>query len=192
MKEPDFELSADMRLLELQRGALGLPARERTGWESSSLERLRGCRSRRFGDDDPVAEGAMLTVDATAFPSDGVIPGAVVTLTLKIANEGSAARRRRGRGVPSRVVHRIGPARSSGTGARRSTTLPKRSSVRVCRSARIGPSRARDVRVEDRRETRSQSRCSLAPAVARENAAVIGARPLSIGRKATAGQPVRR
>ena len=89
MKEPDFELSADVRLLELQRGALGLPARERTGWESSNSGGVG--LPLTASADDPVAEGALLTVDATAFPSDGVIPGAVVTLTLKIANEGSAA-----------------------------------------------------------------------------------------------------
>ena len=76
-----------MRLLELQRGALGLPARERQTWET------------QIGSDGsiPVPEtplephkSAVLAVEATAFPSDGVIAGAVVTLGLSIANEGAA------------------------------------------------------------------------------------------------------
>jgi uncharacterized repeat protein (TIGR01451 family) len=88
VREPDFELSADMRLLELQRGALGLPPRERLAWESHVV--TEGSL--------PVAEAEpergrtpVLSVEATAFPADGVIPGAVVTLALSVANEGAAA-----------------------------------------------------------------------------------------------------
>ena len=33
-KEPDFEESADMRLVELQRAALGVASPERSTWES--------------------------------------------------------------------------------------------------------------------------------------------------------------
>lgn len=88
MREPDFELSADMRLLELQRGALGLPQRERLAWESHAITESSL----------PVAQAEpepgrtpVLSVEATAFPADGVIPGAVVTLALSVANEGAAA-----------------------------------------------------------------------------------------------------
>jgi uncharacterized repeat protein (TIGR01451 family) len=86
MREPDFELSADMRLLELQRSALGLPPRERLDWES------------RTGSESsipvPQAEPepgrtAVLAVEAAAFPTGGVIAGAVVTLTVSVGNEGA-------------------------------------------------------------------------------------------------------
>ncbi len=87
MREPDFEQSADMRLLELQRGALGLPARERTAWESHT--------SGEAGvpiepPDERPGSGALLAVEAAATPAEGVIPGAVVTFTLSIANEGAS------------------------------------------------------------------------------------------------------
>jgi uncharacterized repeat protein (TIGR01451 family) len=87
MREPEFELSADMRLLDLQRGALGLPPRERTSWESRT-----GAETSL-----PIAQAELepgrtpvLAVEASAFPAEGVIPGAVVTLSLTVANEGAA------------------------------------------------------------------------------------------------------
>ncbi|HZY98886.1 MAG TPA: hypothetical protein VFE36_04895 [Candidatus Baltobacteraceae bacterium] len=88
MREPDFELSADMRLLELQRGALGLPPRERLSWESHAI--TEGSLPVAQAEPEP-GRTPVLSVEATAFPADGVIPGAVVTLTLSVANEGAAA-----------------------------------------------------------------------------------------------------
>ncbi|HEY1975412.1 MAG TPA: hypothetical protein VGG89_02565 [Candidatus Baltobacteraceae bacterium] len=86
MREPDFELSADMRLLELQRGALGLPPRERTSWESRhTTEGIPVAQSEPEPGRTPV-----LAVEAAAFPPDGVIAGAVVTMSLSVANEGAA------------------------------------------------------------------------------------------------------
>lgn len=87
MREPDFELSADMRLLELQRGALGLPPREKLAWESHAItEGMPVAQAEPEPGRTPV-----LSVEATAYPADGVIPGAVVTLALSVANEGAAA-----------------------------------------------------------------------------------------------------
>lgn len=88
MREPDFELSADMRLLELQRGALGLPPRERLAWESHAV--TEGSLPVAQAEPEP-GRTPVLSVEATAFPADGVIPGAVVTLALSVANEGAAA-----------------------------------------------------------------------------------------------------
>lgn len=86
MREPDFELSADMRLLELQRGALGLPPRERTSWESRhATEGIPVAQSEPEPGRTPI-----LAIEATAFPADGVIAGAVVTMSLSAANEGAA------------------------------------------------------------------------------------------------------
>jgi len=87
VREPDFELSADMRLLELQRGALGLPPRERLSWESHVI--TEGSLPVAQAEPEP-GRTPVLSVEATAFPADGVIPGAVVTLTLSVANEGAA------------------------------------------------------------------------------------------------------
>lgn len=87
-REPDFDASADMRLLELQRNALGLAPPAPTRWES----RYGGESAAGIPDDDPVTfEGtsAVLVVEATANPAAAVIPGAVVTLTLSVANEGA-------------------------------------------------------------------------------------------------------
>jgi uncharacterized repeat protein (TIGR01451 family) len=88
VREPDFELSADMRLLELQRGALGLPPRERLAWESHAI--TEGSLPIAQVEPEP-GRTPVLSVEATAFPADGVIPGAVVTLALSVANEGAAA-----------------------------------------------------------------------------------------------------
>ncbi len=84
MREPDFYLSADMRLLELQRSALGLEAPDRPDWEN------RAIAEGPTVPDDPIAAptGAIIHVQATAVPAEGVIPGAIVTLTLSVANEG--------------------------------------------------------------------------------------------------------
>lgn len=86
MREPDFELSADMRLLELQRRALGLPPRERLAWESRSA--AEGSLPIPPTPEEP-GKTAVLAVEATAHPQGGVIPGALVTFTLSIANEGA-------------------------------------------------------------------------------------------------------
>lgn len=86
MKEPDFELSADMRLLELQRSALGLTAPERPAWETRlSSEPSFGLDERH----EAPGRTAVLAVELRATPDADVIPGAVVTCSLSVANEGS-------------------------------------------------------------------------------------------------------
>ena len=87
MREPDFEASADMRLLELQRSALGLRARP-TAWESRSV--TEGSVPLPEAEPEP-GRSAVLAVEAQAFPSEGVIAGAVVTLSLSVINEGAVA-----------------------------------------------------------------------------------------------------
>ncbi|HVA26836.1 MAG TPA: hypothetical protein VNF68_01560, partial [Candidatus Baltobacteraceae bacterium] len=88
--DPDFELSADMRLLELQRASLGLSAPTKTTWQSRTITDA-GMLERDEIPEPP--RSAVLAVEATATPSSGVIPGAVVTVTLSIANEGAVAAR---------------------------------------------------------------------------------------------------
>ena len=86
--DPDFELSADMRLLELQRASLGLPPPNKTSWQSR--------QSSESGivpheEQPPMARSAVVSAQLAASPSAGVIPGAVVTATLTLANEGAVA-----------------------------------------------------------------------------------------------------
>lgn len=78
-----------MRLLELQRSALGLTAPAPTRWETRYAgESISGIT------DDEAAEPtgrstAVLAVELTASPASAVIPGTVITYALSIANEGS-------------------------------------------------------------------------------------------------------
>ena len=88
--DPDFELSADMRLLELQRASLGLGPPNKTAWQS------RATNDAGIGDVPEAVSAprsAVLAVEATATPNNAVIPGAVITATLSVLNEGAVAAR---------------------------------------------------------------------------------------------------
>jgi len=86
-REPDFESSADMRLLELQRASLGLPPPERrVAWESRyAADALPGVE---VDIAVPQIQGALVAITLTATPPSGVIPGTVVTYALSLANDG--------------------------------------------------------------------------------------------------------
>ena len=87
--EPDFEASADMRLLELQREQLGLPPRRLSSWESRISS-----EGSEIPPEAPIEQhGAILALEAVASPDRGVIPGAVVTVSLSISNEGTESAR---------------------------------------------------------------------------------------------------
>jgi uncharacterized repeat protein (TIGR01451 family) len=83
-REPDFDASADMRLVDLARATLGVPAPARGSWES--VMHAEGASV----DPEPPQKlaSAVLAVETVATPANDVIPGAIVTLTLSIANEG--------------------------------------------------------------------------------------------------------
>lgn len=185
MKEPDFEMSADMRLLELQRGALGLPARERTGWESSTSAGT-GLPVGSIDEADPVTKGALLTVDAAAFPADGVIPGAVVTLTLKLANEGSVAAAGVVAGVPLPGGAAYRPGSFLWNGRSSFDDVAESFLGAGLEIGSIGPSER--VTFEWKVGVKLGTKpLVLSPAVRARGAAVLGARPLSVGRKPTTG-----
>ena len=90
-KRPDFEASADMRLLELQRQAAGAPIRE-TRWEPSSAD-LDDLEDAPRVDEAPIAPstGAILHLALAAGPERGLIPGALVSITLALTNDGGLA-----------------------------------------------------------------------------------------------------
>lgn len=116
-REPDFEASADMRLLELQRSALGLTAPPPTRWES----RYGSDATAGVTDTEEPFEGAsaVLVVETTANPPGGVIPGTVVTFSLSIANEGTqrATNVRVAVPVPGNAAYRTGSLVIDGRGA---------------------------------------------------------------------------
>jgi hypothetical protein len=84
LRDPHFDESADMRLVDLARAALGVPAPDLSSWETRiavegvavDVERIQAPR------------GAVLAAEAVANPAGEVIPGAVITVTLSLANEG--------------------------------------------------------------------------------------------------------
>jgi hypothetical protein len=88
-REPDFDESADMRLVELQRASLGVARPETGNWNTHVA--LDGPPVEAEGEQPP--SGALVTLDATASPDGEVIAGAVVTLALSAVNEGGAPAR---------------------------------------------------------------------------------------------------
>ena len=81
-----FEQSADMRLLELQRKALGIEAPPRPNWSGTHTDMNEAIPLQE--DAPPVLRGRRITVDLAATPNAKLIPGAVVTLSLAIHNNG--------------------------------------------------------------------------------------------------------
>lgn len=181
MRDPDFYLSADMRLIALQRSALGLPEPDRPDWENRAIADGQNLP------EDPIhpPQGAVLNVVAVATPSEGIIPGAIVTLSLSVANEGVAPAHRVRVAVPlpggasyrpGSFVRDAAPAfdevaeRFFGAGLDLGDLAPKSRATFVWKiGARLG--------------TRP---LLVAPQISAEDAAVIGASALSIARRETA------
>jgi len=84
MNDDRFERSADMRLMELQRARIGAPA-PRLDWE-----RLGGALPHGAPLEDVSGErGALLSATLDAQPRSGLIPGAQVTASIAIVNDGT-------------------------------------------------------------------------------------------------------
>lgn len=177
-REPDFEESADMRLVDLQRAALGVPTPERSAWES---------QAHTEGSPQPETpeerlESAVVTVELTGTPPGEVIPGAIVTLALSVANEGALAARnvRVCVPLPGGAAYRNGSFVRDGrpllddaadeffgSGTLAGTIEPK---SRVTFVWKIG------VRLGNKPLV-------IAPSVSAEDTAVVGAQPVIISRK---------
>jgi len=180
MRDPDFYLSADMRLIALQRTALGLPEPDRPDWENRAIADGQNLP------EDPIhpPQGAILNVVAVATPSEGIIPGAIVTLSLSVANEGVAPAHRVRVAVPlpggasyrpGSFVRDAAPAfdevaeRFFGAGLDLGDLAPKSRATFVWKiGVRLG--------------TRP---LIVAPQIVADDAAVIGASVLSIARRET-------
>ncbi len=83
-REPNFEASADMRLLELQRNALGV-ASTPTAWQNGGISEEASIGEAQT----PARAGAVLRLEMAASPPDGVIAGALVTVSLALTNDGA-------------------------------------------------------------------------------------------------------
>lgn len=84
-----FEQSADMRLLELHRKALGKEAPARPNWQAERTD----VGDAAFSDEvaPPQLQGARIAVTVSATPNKNLIPGAVVTASIALFNEGTQA-----------------------------------------------------------------------------------------------------
>ncbi|HUZ48171.1 MAG TPA: hypothetical protein VMW12_00370 [Candidatus Dormibacteraeota bacterium] len=178
-REPDFDASADMRLIELQRSALGLAIPDRASWQSRlSSEPALGLDE----PDQPAPQGAVIVVEISASPARGVIPGAVVSVGVSLANEGAHAARAIEISVPI-------PGASSYRGG--SFERDGRPSDDRFAESLFGPGLTIESIPRGGRVTLlwklgvklGSQPLILAPQVRAQGAAVVGAKPISISRK---------
>lgn len=177
--EPDFDNVADMRLLGRRRASLGLAV------AGEPIRAILDADDELEGFDAPT-RGAVLLLDITAVPNDGVIPGAIVTLALSVTNDGDADADETVVAVPlpGGVTYRPGSfvrdghaqyddvAESFfGAGLSIGTLAAKTRATFVWKLAvRLG-----------------QSPLLIAPSARAADAAIAGGRQLRIGRKAVVG-----
>ncbi|HET9097855.1 MAG TPA: hypothetical protein VFN37_14430, partial [Candidatus Baltobacteraceae bacterium] len=167
-----------MRLVDLQRAALGVPSPERSAWESQA--HTEGSPAPEAPEE--LLDSAVVTVELTGNPAGEVIPGAIVTLALSVASEGVAAARnvRVCVPLPGGAAYRNGSFVRDGrpllddaadeffgTGTLVGTIEPK---SRVTFLWKIG------VRLGNKPLV-------IAPSVSAEETAIVGAQPVIISRK---------
>lgn len=176
--EPDFDNVADMRLLGRRRASLGLavagePIRAVLDADDE-IERFEAPK-----------RGAVLLLDITAVPSDGVIPGAIVTLALSVTNDGDndAGDTIIAVPLPGGVTYRPGSFVRDGHAQYDDVAESFFGS-----GLAIGPlaAKTRVTFVWKLAVRLGQSPLLIAPTARADNAAVAGGRQLRIGRKAVA------
>jgi hypothetical protein len=178
--DPDFELSADMRLLELQRASLGLAPRNPTAWQSRALA------EGSIPVDEPPAptapSGALLSVEAVATPSAGVIPGAVVTVSLSVTNDGASEAQE----VIARVPLPGGAGYRPGSFVQDGRPADDEAAQRFFGtglSLRAFPPGARRTFLWKLGVRLGTEALVITPSVSAANAAVVGARTIMVSRK---------
>ncbi|MDQ2680987.1 MAG: hypothetical protein M3Y21_08205 [Candidatus Eremiobacteraeota bacterium] len=168
-----------MRLLELQRAALGVVAPPPTTWNSdSAFEGLPTSQP----EEPPAASGAMLSVEANASPLDGVIPGAVVTLSLSVANDGTAD----ARGIRVATPLPGGAAYRNGSFIRDGRPIFDDEADEFFGNGLLIPilaAKARATFVWKISVRMGSKPLTLMPLISAQGVAIIGARPLVIARK---------
>lgn len=168
-----------MRLVELQRAALGVASPERSTWESHT-----GAEGSSVVPEPPQQlHSAVLAVETTATPAGEVIPGAILTVALSVANEGveTAKNVRVAVPLPGGATYRNGSFVRDGrpllddaadeffgTGTAVGSIAPK---SRVTFLWKVG------VRLGNKPLV-------IAPTVSADDTAVVGAQPVIVSRKA--------
>lgn len=178
-REPEFEESADMRLVDLQRAALGVSAPPRSNWESHVHTEGGSVEA----EPPQSLASAVVSVETTATPPGEVIPGAIVTFALSVANEGAAPAKnvRVCVPLPGAATYRNGSFVRDGrpllddaadefftTGALIEALAPKSRATFLWKvGVRLG-----------------NKPLVIAPSVTAEETAVVGAQPVIVSRKA--------
>lgn len=170
-----------MRLVELQRASLGVPPPERGAWESHP--HVEGGAVEAEPPQD--LQSAVLAAELTATPAAGVIPGAVVTLALSVANEGAmpAKNVRVGAPLPGGATYRNGSFVRDGRPLLDDAADEFFGSGAVV--GEIAP-RSRATFVWKIGVRLGNKPLVIAPTVEAEETAVIGAQPVIVSRKAEA------
>ena len=168
-----------MRLVELQRAALGVASPERSTWESHAHTEGGSVEA----EPPTTLQSAIVAVETTATPAGDVIPGAIVTLAMSVANEGATPAKnvRAGAPLPGGATYRNGSFMRDGrpllddaadeffgTGTPIGTIAPGSRATFVWKiGVRLG-----------------NKPLVIAPVVTAEETAVVGAQPVMISRKA--------
>lgn len=179
-REPEFEESADMRLVNLQRAALGVPAPERSNWESRGHTEAS---STVEAEPAQPLRSAIVAVEITATPQGEVIPGAIVTLAVSVANEGAA---------PAKNVRVCAPLPGGATYRHGSFVRDGRPLLDDAADELFGSGTLIETLAPKSRATfvwkvgvrLGNKPVVIAPSVTAEETAVVGAQPAIISRKA--------
>jgi hypothetical protein len=177
-REPDFEESADMRLVELQRAALGVSSPPRGNWES----RMQAEGSAVDAEGVQHLESAVVAVESSANPPGDVIPGAIVTVSLSIANEGAVS----ARNVKIAVPLPGGATYRNGSFVRDGRPLFDDAADELFGNGTVIPSiepRSRVTFLWKIGVRLGNKPLVIAPVASAEETAVIGAQPLIVSRK---------
>lgn len=89
MSDERYDRSADMRLLELQRKALGVPPRVMAATSYTDPEPIEDFA--KDDDEEFVSSGTILVASIDAAPRSALIAGALVTIALSVSNDGDTA-----------------------------------------------------------------------------------------------------
>ena len=168
-----------MRLVELQRASLGVASPERSTWESHAHTEGVSVEA-----EPPAAlQSAVVAVETTATPAGDVIPGAIVTLAMSVANEGAVPAKnvRAGAPLPGGATYRNGSFMRDGRPLLDDAADEFFGSGTLVGAIAPG-SRATFIwKIGVRLGNKP---LVIAPVVTAEDTAVVGAQPVMISRKA--------
>lgn len=168
-----------MRLVDLQRAALGVSPPERGAWESHA--HTEGSSTQPEAPAQRL-ESAVVAVELTATPAAEVIPGAIVTLALSVSNEGAADARnvRVAAPLPGGAAYRNGSFVRDGR-----PLLDDAADEFFGEGTYLGtlPAKSRATFVWKIGVRLGNKPLVIAPVVSADEAAVVGAQPAMISRK---------